>query len=62
MESEKIVTEVVNFNTNGKNESFVFPEIQKLLDSGYKVKNMFYTPLSDDSGYCAVSITVHVSK
>lgn len=63
---EKIITEVVSLdfpNTPEKSTVFTFPEIQKLLDEGFQIKQIFYTP---STGGCIsinyIAITAHLQK
>lgn len=63
---EKIITEVMSLdfpNTSEMSTMFTFPEIQKLLDEGFQVKQLFYTPLT---GGCEcvnyITITAHLQK
>lgn len=55
---EKIITESISFDKGTMNETFTFTEIQKYLDEGYTIKNIFYTPRTYNKEVAGISITV----
>ena len=56
---EKIVTETIDL-IDLKTGFQTFPEIQKLLDEGYRVKQMFLNKLG--SFHDRIALTVHLVK
>ncbi len=60
---ELVITENVEFQNFSSEsvKSYTFPNIQKHLDDGFTIKNIFYSPLSNDGVY-GVSITAHLQK
>lgn len=63
---EKIITEVVSLEfpyAPEKSTVYTFPEIQKFLNEGYQIKQLFYSPLNGDcTTINYIAITAHLQK
>lgn len=65
MENEIVLTEVVlapHPERGEKSVSCTFPNIQKYLDAGYVVKNIFYSPAKEVGYTSGFALTVLLKK
>lgn len=64
MKKEIVFTEVVQFNFVQREPavSYQFPTIQKYLDEGYVVKNIFYSPVQSADRISGIALTVHLQR
>lgn len=64
MQNEVLLTEFVRLNLvhQDSSTSYIFPAIQKYLDEGYVVKNIFYSPSLQAGHINGIALTVHLQK
>lgn len=64
MTREIVFTEVIQFNPvqSAISASYQFPAIQKYLDEGYEVRNIFYSPIQSAGHISGIALTVHLQK
>lgn len=60
MQKEIILTEEVWLSFKKEPKHYTFPAIQKYLDEGYVVKNIFYSPQIVENEVSGIVLTVHL--
>lgn len=60
---DTFITESMTINSYPADTVFQYPEIQKLLDEGYSVKETFCTPITTEHNrVVGLLLTVHLQK